>query len=75
MSNSAQLKKGKWISVSAPGGLAQHIAVDCFDQRELVWKRVGTFSDSQTAAREEAKLAKRGLLARTVTQSHCPSTF
>ncbi len=73
MNQSLQSSAGKWISVSAPGGMARQVFVDVFDSTEHAWKRVGTFPDSASAEKKMTKLKVQGMLSRIVSQNFCPT--
>ena len=73
MNQSTQSSAGKWISVSAPGGMARQVFVDVFDATEHAWKRVGTFADNASAEKKMMKLKVQGMLSRIVSQNFCPT--
>ncbi|MHC2067599.1 hypothetical protein ACYFX5_09015 [Bremerella sp. T1] len=73
MKQSLQSSAGKWISVSAPGGMARQVFVDAFDATERVWKRVGTFADRPSAEKKLTTLKLQGTLSRIVSQNFCPT--
>lgn len=73
MSPSSQLVAGKWISVSAPGGMARQVCVDVFDVHEHAWKRVGTFADQTSAEQHARSLRSQGSTSRIVSQPFCPT--
>ncbi|PQO35011.1 hypothetical protein DTL21_16185 [Bremerella cremea] len=64
---------GKWISVSAPGGMARQIIVDEFDSAEHAWKRVGTFADDTSVEKQLSRLKMKGVASRVISQSFCPT--
>jgi len=71
MNQSTQSSAGKWISVSAPGGMARQVFVDVFDSTEHAWKRVGTFADRDSAEQKMMKLNVQGMMSRVVSQNFC----
>ncbi|MBI1247122.1 hypothetical protein GC197_04675 [bacterium] len=73
MNQSKNDKNGKWISVSAPGGMARQVFVDVFDATEHAWKRVGTFADRATAEKQVMMLKIKGGLSRIIHQTFCPT--
>ena len=73
MNQSTQSSTGKWISVSAPGGMARQVFVDVFDATEHAWRRVGTFADRPSAENKMMKLKVQGMLSRIVSQNFCPT--
>ncbi len=73
MHQSSRVASGKWISVSAPGGMARQVFVDVFDATEKAWKRVGTFADRRTAEQQMLSLRLKGLLSRVVANPFCPT--
>ncbi|MBA2116618.1 hypothetical protein [Bremerella alba] len=73
MNQTAQCSAGKWISVSAPGGMARQVFVDVFDATEHAWKRAGTFADRASAEKKMMKLKVQGMLSRIVSHNFCPT--
>ncbi|GAA4425646.1 hypothetical protein [Bremerella cremea] len=73
MNQSIHRATEKWISVSAPGGMARQVFVDVFDATEHAWKRVGTFADRAAAEKEMTALKIKGTLSRVIQQSFCPT--
>jgi len=69
----ATMPVGKWISVSAPGGMARQVFVDAFDKSQSMWIRVGTFSDEGSALQRQASLKQQGLRSRLVRHCFCPT--
>lgn len=64
---------GKWISVSAPGGMARQVIVDEFDLTEHAWKRVGTYADDTSVEKQLNRLKLKGVPSRVISQSFCPT--
>ena len=71
MNQSMHRATDKWISVSAPGGMARQVVVDVFDATEHAWKRVGTFADRATAEKQMITLKIKGIHSRVIQQSFC----
>jgi len=73
MDQATTMPAGKWISVSAPGGPAQQIYLDVFDESQASWIRVGTFSDELSAVKHQTDLRLQGVASRLVRHQFCPS--
>ena len=71
MDQSSYIEVGKWISVSAPGGMARQVIVDVFDTNDQSWKRVGTFADRAMAEKQINHLRVQGSMSRIISQSFC----
>ncbi|PQO46038.1 hypothetical protein [Blastopirellula marina] len=71
MDQSSYDEVGKWISVSAPGGMARQVIVDVFDATDHSWKRIGTFADRAMAEKQITNLQVPGSMSRIISQSFC----